>query len=307
MCETSGLLSNWWRACRLDPDGTAKWLTWPTDHLMLEARRRYLWRWRENRANSEKLADDESWFDAKAAGIYAWVLSQEIGPFRPRPTEGLGGRPAIVGGSGSPARGAGVQVQSPAGQMPHIYSNLQSGQGVQTQKREFDETGERPDRDAWKEHQAYSRDRCRMLSNRLLRTYILHCDWSTAVRDSVLCQGDSQRKPITGILLDPPYRTDGNNRRADLYESDSGGRSTDAAIQAYRWAAAHGSRYRIVYCCRLGDFALPPSWKEIAIGFPGVRDPERRKLHRDCLMISPAALEANGQATDAPVGPLGLL
>lgn len=126
------------------------------------------------------------------------------------------------------------------------------------------------------------------LCHRLKRTVILHRDWKSAVSPKMLMR-EKNASWTVGVFLDPPYRTDEGNRNTNLYQSDHDGESDDAAKEAYEWAVKHGEteRYRIAFCCRHGDFPLPPNWTSSIREFPGVTDPERREKHKDEIMFSP--------------------
>ena len=58
------------------------------------------------------------------------------------------------------------------------------------------------------------------LAQRLARVVVLNRDWKAALTPTVLRE-DQRNAPLVGILLDPPYRTEGRNQT--LYESDMEG------------------------------------------------------------------------------------
>ena len=80
-CETvndmDGLLSNFWRAVRANPDAVAHHAAWPVNEADLHARHLWLVNARDNLTT--RLMAEPDWFDAKAAGWWAWGLSCWIG------------------------------------------------------------------------------------------------------------------------------------------------------------------------------------------------------------------------------------
>ena len=77
VCDTSGLVSNFWRAIRQDPEGVALEADYPTIHQDLTARQRWLMEWAVE--NAERLSQDPEYFDTKAAGWWGWGASSWLG------------------------------------------------------------------------------------------------------------------------------------------------------------------------------------------------------------------------------------
>lgn len=75
--DLDGLLTNFWRAVRIDPERTAEYADWPVSELDLHARHRWLRGERER--ITEALRADPEWFDPKAAGWWCWGLCCWIG------------------------------------------------------------------------------------------------------------------------------------------------------------------------------------------------------------------------------------
>ena len=98
-------------------------------------------------------------------------------------------------------------------------------------------------------------------------------------------------KPDVGILLDPPYRTEG--RSGGLYGSDLDGTSDDVSVEAYEWAVEHGKRYRIAYCCADGDFPVPDGWD--VYRRKAVRTGLNKRDWEDIIMFSPACERRQGK------------
>ena len=171
--------------------------------------------------------------------------------------------------------GKGWCAGEPNEQRPAIHS--EGGVGVAAQRRQLSGevgSGERIEA------------RMMALARRLSRVSTLNADWSAAVTPRVLDSNGLGR--TVGVFLDPPYRRD-TGRTDGLYASDAAG---DPAVESYEWALEHGERYRVVYCCRVGDFPVPDGWDSIEASFKGVH----RKSGKppDLVMFSPACLPASG-------------
>ena len=73
VCDTSGLICNFWRAMQSDPEGIARKSDYPTIHQDLTARHRWLMKWA--RENAGRLSEDPEYHDLQAAGWWAWGVS----------------------------------------------------------------------------------------------------------------------------------------------------------------------------------------------------------------------------------------
>ena len=162
--DADGLLCNVWRGLQLAPDEVAKWCDWPVNHADLSARRVVLNR--EKIGLTQRLIDDDNYFDAKLAGYWIWAASCWIGSGLTRPNA----KPHISDG------GKGVHA---LGQIPHISDG---GKGV---------------------HEPYNTNLYswfRQLSERLRYVRVVCGDWTR------VCGGDWQdRMGDVGIFFDPPY------------------------------------------------------------------------------------------------------
>ena len=322
VCDTDGGICNFWRALAAAPDAVAHWADYPTIHDDLTARHRYLVQWVIEHADD--LRTDPEYYDAKVAGWWVWGISIWIGggwcqpnyrkqaaPDRiPSNSSGRGtsllrknfpgevppdGRHATPGG-GHPT-GAGVSAQrltmpSGDGQRPYVDDRM-GGQWTSAQRSEMpvgdgtipkinSDHRSRPDRGE------RLRPWLHELSARLKSVIVLNRSWQSAVTPSVLAQTDSGTHPPVGILIDPPYTTDG--RDANVYGSDADGSSDAVAAESWEWAQAHGDRYRIAYCCHEGDVAVPDGWTSETQSFSGIRMKSRREDRSDQILFSPACL-----------------
>lgn len=75
--DMDGLLANFWRAIRADPEAVADHADWPCNEADLHAR--HLWLVGERERLTERLMGDAEYFDAKAAGWWVWGSCNWIG------------------------------------------------------------------------------------------------------------------------------------------------------------------------------------------------------------------------------------
>ena len=316
--DLNPLISNFWRALQLAPLEVARWADFPTSHMDLHARHKWLVEWAEK--CHDILWDDPDFYDARAAGWYCWGLSNwiqdgfcssvKIGDKRPHMERGV-----MAVNDKVPAinnvrlnMGCGVRQHSKVhdkrtyirdakngfrelhqssnliDSTPMLRGHTDTYQGVNCASA-FEEDGEMP----------FDGSRLQpwfmWLHHRLKRVNTWHRSYEKLLSDTVTMKATEKNGKgwSIGVFLDPPYRLDGGNRANNIYPSDRDGSSTEAAIGAYEWAVENGSdeRLKIAYCCRRGDFPLPDGWTDDVRNFAGVKKKERRKQHKEQIMFSP--------------------
>lgn len=77
VCDKDANIVNFWRAMQAAPENVARWADWPTFHHDLNARHR--WIQETNAERAERIRADMDYFDPKAAGVWAWGVSNWIG------------------------------------------------------------------------------------------------------------------------------------------------------------------------------------------------------------------------------------
>ncbi len=289
VCDTDGMICNFWRALRTDPEQTAYWADYPTIHQDLRARHLWLVKWRDE--NAERLMEDPAYCDAQAAGWFAWGLSNWIGggwctsdndtTYDKIPNPTSSGVSANKKGIRDPIPHAtsrkGINKKIRDG-IPFI-STTAGGKGVQMQRKD-DVFSTSP-----YDHGKRLSDWFGWLANRLSKVIVLNRSWESALTPSVISDlPSSPPKLQRGVLLDPPYKTEG--REGKLYRSDEEGTSDDVATMSYEWAIEHGERYRICYCCCEGDFPVPEGWEGLTKSLAGMR--QGNEGADDLIMFSPA-------------------
>ena len=75
--DADGLLSNFWRAIKLNVEAVAEWADDQVNEAELHAK--HLWLLGRRERLTERLMADPEWYDARAAGYWAWGLNCWIG------------------------------------------------------------------------------------------------------------------------------------------------------------------------------------------------------------------------------------
>jgi DNA adenine methylase len=203
-CETvndaDGLLANFWRAVQRDPDAVARHADNPVNECDLHAR--HLWLVNRREGITARLMGEPDWFDARAAGWWAWGASCWIGSGW---CDGSGPWVA-VDGAFTDSREAGNTGRGVNRQLPHLGG---TGRGVNTGAA----------LGAWFAD----------LSDRLRNVRVACGDWSRVCGPSVRRSAGG----ICGIFFDPPYDLE---MRAAVYANES-----PCAKDVLEWCAAHGN------------------------------------------------------------------
>ena len=329
VCDLNGFICNFWRAVRDDPDLVAHYADYPTVHQDLTARHRWLIQWGQE--HRERLSEDPDWYDAKAAGWWAWGASLWIGHGWCHPAQG-DGRPKIQptsGGQGVSAQviggidrrpnllpslsGAGVMGMGakPCGRVgrieeaekrPRIFGKGKGGIGVARQRENVPRRDVIPRIGSEMGGQGTSSQRARAqrlvpwfraLAERLHAVIVLNRQWKSALTPTVLADTPSSPGFTRAIFLDPPYLLEDRRRR--LYPTDADDPTSAAARDSWKWALDNGARrdYRIAYCCREGDFYFPETWDVVHQTMSGIKRPDRR--HRlEAIYFSPSCGKIQG-------------
>ena len=283
VCDINGLLVNFWRSIKFDPEQTAHWAQWPTLHLDLTARHKWLVAW--GRENVDALREDPEYHDVKAAGWWVWGVSNWIGGGFCSDVPNQDQIPHVSNKSG----GTGIQSQRKNvvhDKIPKV-NDKSGGTGIQAQRKnvvhdKIPAVQIRGGRGISAQRKISVQEWFDALSVRLYKVVVLNRDWKSGTSPSILGNTSSYRG-TPAVFLDPPYLT---SDRANLYRSDTDGSSDQTATEAYEWAVEHGSDYRIAYACHAGDFPVPDGWDAETLNFRGIRNDKQAK--QDMVMFSPA-------------------
>ena len=294
--DADGLLANFWRALRADPDAVAEHADYPVSELDLHARHRWLV---AQRADVERLLADPEWYDPKAAGWWVWGISQWIGSgwcppariadvgelTRKLPHVGDAGMGVHRSAFGRPSGGDARAGRASFGQLPHLQGEA-GATGTGILKESIQEAGP-----------TALRDYLRQLAARLRRTRVTCGDFARVLGPSV-----TWRHGLTAVLLDPPYD---QSERAAVYAVE-----TDAAHRARAWAIENGDNPLLrIALCGYDSIEMPEGWQMLrwkAAGGYGSQGKGRGRENavREVVWFSPHCLNPAELARDAMTRPI---
>lgn len=187
--DIDGMLANFWRAIKADPQSVAEHADWPCNEADLHAR--HIWLVNQRERLTDRLIGDADFFDAKAAGWWVWGACNWIGS-------------GWCSGNGPWVSIDGKLTDSR--QLPHMSSaqgvnrklpHMSEGRGVNRQLPKMN-TGmgcAHPDRTDF--IHAWFGD----LAKRLRHVRVACGDWARVMGPAVREAGGG----TCGIFLDPPY------------------------------------------------------------------------------------------------------
>lgn len=213
--DIDGLLANFWRAIRFDPQAVADHADWPCNEADLHAR--HVWLVGQRNRLTERLMGDADYFDAKAAGWWVWGSCNWIGSGW---CSGQGPWTSIDG-----------ELRD-VRQLPH----LSSAQGVNRKLPHLSE-GRGVNRKLF--IQNWFAD----LGDRMRDVRVACGSWERVMGPSIWGAGGG----VTGIFLDPPYAA---AERSEVYACDN-----DVAQDVLQWCIENGGNpsLRIVLAGYAGE------------------------------------------------------
>lgn len=225
--DKDGLLCNFWRAIKHDPETTAKWADWPIVENDLHAR--HAWLVNQKKKLVEKLEGDPDFYDPKIAGWWVWGICSWIGGSWCSgigPWKQIGEKLVKLDDKTLP----GVNRRRPLIGKVGIFRK--------THLSQFD----------------YIMKLFQSLSNRLKNVIITCCDWSSVVSYTATLNYPG----ITGVFLDPPYSIEAN-RNNNLYAEEN----LTVAHEVRKWAIENGDnpRMRIALCGYESEHRMPNNWE----------------------------------------------
>ena len=274
--DSDGMVSNFWRAVKGDPEAVAYHADWPVIECDLHARHAWLVGQRESL--TARLEGNPDFYDAKVAGWWVWGCCAWIGsgwcsgrgPWGIAEDEGHKVL-ARLGGAGLGVKrqlphlsnaGQGINRNLPhlgAGQginrkLPHLGNagrginrklpHLGAGQGINRNLPHLGDAG----------RGAFIADWVARLSDRLRGVRVASGDWRRIVTPAVLWANARGKESVTGVLLDPPYTLD--RRTANIYTHD-----TDIAENVTQWARENGDCPALrIALCGYDITDMPPGW-----------------------------------------------
>lgn len=214
--DMDGLLANFWRAVRADPEAVADHADWPCNEADLHAR--HVWLVGQRERLTERLMGDADFYDAKAAGWWVW------------------GSCNWIGSGWCSGQGPWVSIEGElkdVRKLPH----LSSAQGVNRQLPHLSE-GRGVNR------KLFILDWFVSIGDRMRDVRVACGDWSRVTGPAVLDAGGG----LTGVFLDPPYSSEEHS----IKYADG---QPDVARDVMEWCAANGDNksLRIVLAGYAGE------------------------------------------------------
>jgi hypothetical protein len=265
--DADGLISNFWRAVKGDPEAVAFHADWPVNENDLHAR--HSWLVGQKDALQSRLEGDPDYFDAKVAGWWVWGICAWIGggwcsgqgPWQVITAEDGTRQLAHLGDAGQGVNRQRAHLGDAGQGVNRKLAHLgDAGRGVNRQRahlgnagQEQGPGGEPQTRGACDEWSIHLRDMMRALSDRLRRVRVCSGDWSRVCGETpTIHQG------LTAVLLDPPYSFEAN-RDNDIYRIESG----TVAHTVREWAIAQGGNplMRICLAGYEGEHTMPATWE----------------------------------------------
>ena len=179
--DIDGLLANFWRAVKSDPEAVAKWADWPVNENDLHARHSWLVGIKQEFV--AKLEGDPDYYDAKVAGWWVWGICAWIGSGW---CSGKGPWQVVDGQLVRLGAGRGVNRK-----LIHLGD---AGQGVNQKRFHLSD---------------YFND----LADRLRNVRVCCGDWQRVCGPT-----PTYKLGLTGVFLDPPYAD--TAERSEVYVHD---------------------------------------------------------------------------------------
>jgi site-specific DNA-adenine methylase len=273
--DIDGMVANFWRAVKADPESVAQHADHPVNENDLHAR--HAWLVGQKETLSARLEGSPDFFDAKIAGWWCWGMCCWIGGGF---CSGQGPWSVVeVDGESRLVRNAGQGVNR---KRVHLGD---AGRGVNRQRVHLGDAGQGVNRQrvelvAWME----------ALAERLRNVRVCSGDWAR-----VCTSTPTLKMGLTAVFLDPPY-ADTAGRRADLYCHDS----LSVAHDVREWALANGDnpKLRIALCGYDGEHAMPESWECLAWKTGGGYASQSRRdnvnSRRERVWFSPHCVRSEG-------------
>ena len=293
--DADGMVANFWRALKADPETTAEWADQPVFENDLHAR--HVWLRERVPGLRERLEGDPDYYDAKIAGFWVWGMACWIGSGW---CGEAGKGPWVV----EERDGERVFVKSTEGQgvmrkLPHLGD---AGRGVKRKLPHLGDAGRGVSRAL--PHLSPSqgvvkggvREWFDELADRMRYVRVCCGEWDRVCGPSV-----TFKHGTTGIFLDPPY---------DLEVRDTGCYTVDRpgiAAEVLAWCVENGSNplLRIAICGYEGEhnhLAEDHGWDCVAwkaAGGFGVQGKNistgKENAHKERIWFSPHCLKPNQQ------------
>lgn len=237
--DADGMIANFWRALKANPDETAEWADQPVFENDLHAR--HVWLRGRVSGLRERLEGDPDYYDTKIAGWWVWGMACWIGSGWCGEA-GKGPWAVKIDEEGYAVLRKSDQGPGVTRKRPHLGN---AGQGVKRQRPHLGDAGVGVKRQLPHLHRGQSvtkgnvSDWFSELAGRMRDVRVCCGDWSRVCGRSV-----TFNHGMTGVFLDPPYDLD--MRCSDCYSVDR----PRIAQEVLAWAIENGTNplMRIALC-----------------------------------------------------------
>ena len=279
--DADGFVCNFWRATAAAPHEVARRADWPVNENDLHAR--HIWLKERRGTLTARLEGDPDYFDARAAGWWAWgqccwigsgwCSEAESGPWGLAVGDDGVAELVHLGDAGQGINRQRVHLGDAGRGINRQRVHLgDAGQGINRQRVHLGDAGQGVKRQRVQLGDAGQGILADTRTDDLIGYFEGLCDRLRRVR---VCCGDWTRvcgptptvkQGLTAVFLDPPYADtagrDVGHGRARLYAEDS----LSVAHAVREWAIEHGDdpRLRIALCGYDGEHAMPAGWAEWA-------------------------------------------
>lgn len=247
--DIDGMISNFWRAVKADPDAVAKFADWPV--FENDANSRHVWLVNRKDSLQAKLEGDPDYFDAKVAGWWCWSMACWIGsgfcsgngPWQVVEAEDGTRTLENVGNAGCGVKRPLIHLGPGRGVSRQRVHLSDAGQGVNRKRVHLGDEGCDVGNSGCGERGILAW--MQALSERLRRVRVCCGDWTRVCGGK---SGNALKQFFVGgnrcaVFLDPPYSTEAN-RDEGLYAHDD----LQVAHAVRDWCIEHGNDRRLKIC-----------------------------------------------------------
>jgi hypothetical protein len=289
-------VSNFWRSVQWAPDAVAEHADWPVNEVDLRARHGWLVNDPAITEFQARLLKDPKYFDPMIAGWWVWGLCQWIGSGWCSGGEGWKQRSdmyqkGVVSGLSNKRpnlTGLGSLIVGNESRRPQLADAFSRGRGVHANDAAETCRERREWVGAWMNR----------LADRLRTVRVLCGPWKRACGSP----STTTRLGLTGIFLDPPYRSsvDGKeSRHGALYASDKSSDLDKLQADVLRFCVGHTGNpmIRIAVCGLEGEGYEPlesMGWEPVAwssVGYGARSEKGRTNAARERVWFSPSCVK----------------
>jgi hypothetical protein len=297
--DLDGMVANFWRAVKADPEAVAFHADWPVNENDLHAR--HAWLVERKESLQSQLEGDPDFCDAKVAGWWCWGICCWIGgrfcsgdgPWQVVEENGV--RKLVhLGNPGQGVIRKLVHLGDAGRGVNRQLVHLGPGRGVNRRLVHLGDAGRGVNRKLVHQTRSGIVEWMNALADRLARVRVCCGDWRRVCGGRT---GDALKHFFAAgnrcaVFLDPPY-ADTAERRPNIYNKDC----LQVAHDVRRWCIDHGGDERLRICLAgyEGEHDMPDSWECVEWkangGYASLSDDENVNARKERLWFSPHCLK----------------